>query len=918
MNTPLPLQSSAPVGDRLVLVAGLRAAVILSPDGETRHLPTKAATAALRGAAPPIVCHAPSVARRMGITSISALDVLELFAFTRPAVPCLPTPAGLAAALDLERPESLEDEAWLLRTGTEQLLAELGRLEKLLNSDALAIAEAMRDGSWSWGPSVTKALAHLADDHDRPRPRRGLDVWVRLLGWSEYAPESPPESHAVDPDEARARLAELVGADAEPRPQQSDYASAVCTAFAPRAAPNTPNMVVAEAGTGVGKTLGYIAPASLWAEKNGTAVWISTYTRNLQRQIDDELDQLHPDRAKKARRVVIRKGRENYLCLLNMEEAVGRSPTRPASAIALGLVARWAARTRNGDVAGGDFPNWLADLVGYRDTLGLADRRGECIYSACAHYSKCFIERTVRQARRADIVVANHALVMTQAALGGLDDGNVPTRLVFDEGHHVFDAADSAFSAELSGRQGAELRRWLLGAEAGGGSRARGLARRLEDLAAMDEVVGEALAEAMNAALCLPAQGWATRVADGARPRGPAEIFLALVRTQVYARARDANTLYDLEADTRPPIDNLPEAAGALALALGQLSRPMKALVTRLMQLLDEESVQLDSYSRQRIDAICRGLRRRAEGEIDAWKSMLEELSDAVPEQYVDWYSVSRDQGRDVDAAMHRHWIDPTLPFAQTVAQPAHGVLITSATLRDGTGITELDWQAAEQATGAIHLAEPPLRAQVPSPFDYPAQTRVFVVTDVSRTDAGQVAAAYRELFLAAGGGALGLFTAIARLRAVHGRLAGPLEEAGMVLLAQHVDSLDTASLIDIFRAEENACILGTDAIRDGVDVPGRSLRLVVFDRVPWPRPTILHRARKKAFGGGAYDDRLTRLKLKQAYGRLVRRADDTGVFVMLDSRTPTRLLGAFPEGIEVNRIGLAEAVAETRAFLGG
>ena len=108
------------------------------------------------------------------------------------------------------------------------------------------------------------------------------------------------------------------------------------------------------------------------------------------------------------------------------------------------------------------------------------------------------------------------------------------------------------------------------------------------------------------------------------------------------------------------------------------------------------------------------------------------------------------------------------------------------------------------------------------------------------------------------------------------------------------------------------------DAIRDGVDVPGRSLRLVVFDRVPWPRPTILHRARKKAFGGAAYDDRLTRLKLKQAYGRLVRRADDTGVFVMLDSRTPTRLLGAFPEGVEVNRVGLAEAVAETRAFLGG
>jgi len=918
MNTPLPLQSQAPVGDRPVLVAGLRAAVILSPDGKSRHCSATEAQAALRGAPPPILCHAPSVARRLGITAIPALDVLELFAFTRPASPCLPTPAGLAAALGLEHPESPDDEAWVLRYATERLLAELGGFERLLNTDTLPIAEAMRDGSWGWGPAVTQALAHLADDRDRPRPRRGLDVWVRLLGWSEYAPEPPPGSHAVEPAEARARLAELVGTNAEPRPQQSDYASAVCTAFTPRTAPDAPNTVIAEAGTGVGKTLGYIAPASLWAEKNGTAVWISTYTRNLQRQIDDELDRLYPDRARKARHVVVRKGRENYLCLLNMEEAVGRVPTRPASAIALGLVARWAGRTRNGDVAGGDFPNWLADLVGYRDTLGLADRRGECIYSACAHYGKCFIERTVRQARRADIVVANHALVMTQAVLGGLDDGTVPTRLVFDEGHHVFDAADSAFSAELSGRQGAELRRWLLGAEGGGASRARGLARRLEDLAAMDGVVGEALAETMAAAQCLPSPGWAARLSDGGRPRGPAENFLALVRTQVYARAREADTAYDLEADTRPPIDDLPEAAGALALALGRLSAPIKALVTRLMQLLDDESAQLDSYSRQRIDATCRGLRRRAEGEIDAWKSMLEELSDEVPEQFVDWYSVSRDQGRDVDAAMHRHWIDPTIPFAQTVAQPAHGLLITSATLRDGTGITELDWQAAEQATGAIHLPQRPVRAQVPSPFDYPAQTRVYIVTDVSRTDTGQVAAAYRELFLAAGGGALGLFTAIARLRAVHARLAGPLEQAGMVLLAQHVDSLDTASLIDIFRAEENACILGTDAIRDGVDVPGRSLRLVVFDRVPWPRPTILHRARKQAFGGSAYDDRLTRLRLKQAYGRLIRRAGDSGVFVMLDSRTPTRLLGAFPDGAEVHRIGLAEAVAATRAFLGG
>ena len=139
---------------------------------------------------------------------------------------------------------------------------------------------------------------------------------------------------------------------------------------------------------------------------------------------------------------------------------------------------------------------------------------------------------------------------------------------------------------------------------------------------------------------------------------------------------------------------------------------------------------------------------------------------------------------------------------------------------------------------------------------------------------------------------------------------------AGIDLLAQHVDGMDTGTLVDIFRAEEDACLLGTDAVRDGVDVPGRSLRLIVFDRVPWPRPDILHKARRAAFGKRTYDDMITRLRLKQAYGRLIRRASDSGVFVLLDPLMPSRLAGAFPSGVEVQRIGLAEAVAITKEFL--
>jgi ATP-dependent DNA helicase DinG len=115
--------------------------------------------------------------------------------------------------------------------------------------------------------------------------------------------------------------------------------------------------------------------------------------------------------------------------------------------------------------------------------------------------------------------------------------------------------------------------------------------------------------------------------------------------------------------------------------------------------------------------------------------------------------------------------------------------------------------------------------------------------------------------------------------------------------------------LVDIFRDDPHASLLGTDALRDGVDVPGRSLRLVVMEGVPWPKPTVLHAARKLAGGGSAYDDRIVRARLAQAFGRLIRRADDRGAFVLLSAAMPSRLLSAFPPGVAVTRVPLDEAV---------
>jgi ATP-dependent DNA helicase DinG len=520
-------------------------------------------------------------------------------------------------------------------------------------------------------------------------------------------------------------------------------------------------------------------------------------------------------------------------------------------------------------------------------------------------------------------VVANHALVIAQAAGDALsldETGDAPperrVRYVFDEGHHLFDAADSGFSALLSGVEMADLRRWIRGPEARSRSRMRGLDERLKDIIADDDVARAALGDATLSAGSLAGEGWHRRIVNGGA-RGPGETFLACVYTHVRAKSQDGDVFYSLEADVAPLNDELQQAARELSRALKRIATPLLRLSQALRKRLDEKASELETFQRARIEAAARGLTRRARIVLPAWISMLDALEhEASSEEFVDWFEIARDDGRDLDVGLHRHWVDPTVPLATEVLAPAHGALITSATLRDiAEGVD--DWASAEVRTGAHHLPEPPRRASFGSPFDHGEQSRIFVVRDVNRRDSEQVAAAYRELFLAAGGGGLGLFTSIRTLRAVESRIAAALAEKGITLYAQHVDRLDTGALVDLFRAEENACLLGTDALRDGVDVPGRSLRLAVFDKVPWPKPTILHKARRARFGKG-YDDLLTRLRLKQAFGRLIRTASDKGCFVILEPATPSRLLSAFPPDAPVRRCGLAETIAEIREFLGG
>lgn len=848
---------------------------------------------------PHLILNAPLIATRLGYPDLSGLDLLELFAFVHPAVFCVPTPKGLAHALGLQEPEDGAQVPKLLRQAAGVLLATCEREDWAARDGAWSVLQSLARLRWPWaqvlGPHVAK-------------PERA-EKWLfsRLPEWEESAERPQPAQVALDENAIQGQLERLTGEGSEKRDGQRAYSRDVGNIFAPRERRDKPHVLLAQAGTGIGKTLGYLAPASLWTETTGGTVWVSTYTKNLQRQLRSEASRAWPDRrADGTRPVVVRKGRENYLCLLNLEDAL-QGGFGGRAAILAQLVARWAAYSQDGDMIGGDLPGWLGTLFRQRAIRSLTDQRGECIYAGCPHYRKCFIERAARASAQADLVIANHALVMVNAARGR-DHAQRPTRIVFDEGHHVFDAADSTFAAALTGQEAIELKRWILGPERGSKGRRRGLAARLADVASYDEAGGEAIAAACEAAQAMPGEGWLGRLAEN-EPSGELEVLLAAVRAVTYARdesgAVDAG--YGIETEAAGLTGDFVERAQAAQQALTEIRKPLIKLGLRLETMLEDAPDWLDAQGRARIEGARFSLAWRIDT-LAAWEALLTRLGGPADPDFVDWLSVERNDTREFDIGLHRRYVDPMKPFARVVLEPAHGIMLTSATLTDRNEEGP-DWPSAIARSGALHIEVQPRLADATSPFDYASRAEVLIVTDVKKGDIAGLAGAYARLIEASKGGVLGLFTAIRRLRAVHGRIADRLAREGLPLFAQHVDPIDTGTLVDIFRDDPHASLLGTDALRDGVDVPGHSLRCVVMEQVPWPKPSILHRARRAAGGGSSYDDKIMRGRLAQAFGRLIRSRDDSGYFIVLSPAFPSRLLTAFPPGVPITRLTLDEAL---------
>ncbi|HVI58196.1 MAG TPA: ATP-dependent DNA helicase [Luteimonas sp.] len=588
-----------------------------------------------------------------------------------------------------------------------------------------------------------------------------------------------------------------------PRPSQQDLAAAVADAFESR------GTLLAEAGTGTGKTFAYLVPALL----SGLKTIVSTGTRALQ----DQLYHRDLPRVRDALGVgpttALLKGRANYLCRYRLERAKGEP--RFSSREQIGQFQRvvaWAGRTRMGD---------LAELEGIPEDSPLlpmvTSTAENCLGSECPFWGDCFVVQARQRAQGADVVVVNHHLLLADLALKQEGFGEIlpgAQAFVVDEAHQLPDLAAQFFGESLSARPLAELGR---------------------------DALGE----------CKDVEGSLAVVQEPARGLEHATRALRAAMETLPPRGTQFRALQD--AGVGEALDALAAALSALAAALAPLREAAPGFEACHVRAQD----QLARLSRWRV-------RRDIDGELES------------PDDDVRWYELSPRGFR-----LQRTPLDVSAPLRAHRERSRAAWVFTSATLA-------VDGHFGHVAT-RLGLDEP-RTLLAPSPFDWPAQALCYLPPRLpepaSRDYTAAIAAALRPVLEASGGRAFVLFASHRALREAAELLRGgpwPLFVQGEAPRAQ---------LLQRFRESGNGVLLGAASFREGVDVAGDALSVVVVDKLPFAAPDDpVFEARLEAIrraGGNPFrDEQLPQavIALKQGVGRLIRTETDRGVLVLCDPR---------------------------------
>lgn len=838
----------------------------------------------------------------------NCMDVLELLVFTNPTCKVAPSVKSIAKYLDLRLPETPEDEVIIIRKTIEVLVTKIDDTNDTLRQ----VFAYMALKGWNWGEFLNNLFAidlkSLSNVHIQEQKylatHKNLDKWQYNFLNDEY-----DLIKKITPDNAQKTLEKIIDKKGgQVRDQQVEYTRKLAENFDFDITNQQTNIALLQAPTGIGKTFGYLAPSLVFAKQNNIPVWISTFTKNLQQQVQESLAEF--DDVK----VALRKGRQNYLCLLKAQQLFDKEKS-----YFNGFIALWIEKTRDGDIISGDFPQWLFNMYNKRPAE-YVDSDNSCIYSACPHFKKCFIEKSIQKANVADIVVSNHALTTIEGVVNFNEPTKLPPVVVFDESHDLFHAVDDAFSAYLSATELKNFTDFL------GLRNKKGLLQRLSETIQYlpgDETIGDNMAKIVALGEHMPYNDWFMRLnKDEELQKNERNIsqnfFNLLYKTILKQNAdsqyvnmqTDVKYLFETEDKKDKALELISQAKRMLEL-LAEIQKNLNIMADKIDILIERYCMDSEDGEALRHERKLRGLqnsiRIKMQYTLDHW---LESLKMQEKQYFTTFLELSMSKdGRVFDLGVKRHYTNPMVPFANKVLSNLHSVNLTSATMNDIPIKEDKDWKTALKLTGAEYVQSKKLNLhQAASPFNYKKQAKVLIVDDVDYHNKADLSRAMTALFLANKGHALGLFTAISRLSGVHKYLKEKLKEQSINLYAQHMQNLDVTTLVDIFKEDISSCLIGTDALKQGVDVPGESLSLVVCDKLPRPVPTILMNEREKKFGK-SYRNLMTRMSLKQAFGRLIRTVDDEGIFVLLDPRINRSELKAFPEDIKIETVSLAKAV---------
>ena len=690
------------------------------------------------------------------------------------------------------------------------------------------------------------------------------------------------EPALLDPD----RIAEDLGPDGpvahamqqyEDRPAQRDMARMIATLY------NDGGVGLIEAGTGVGKSLGYLLPALRWAVLQNERTVVSTNTINLQEQLVRK-DLPFLARALESEqpvRFALLKGWRNYLCLLRLEQAKLIGPNLfEGQPNGLDSIAEWAAETEDGSLSDLAYPPsaevW--DEVSAEPDL--------CTRQACPHMQKCFLFRARRQAAEAHVVVVNHHLLMSDVAVrraaGNWEDAAViPSwnRVVIDEGHHLEDAAAAHLGASGT-RRGLQRLMARLARTATTRRSGAGLLSALEESLRMrrGEMFSSASLDLLRERV-LPA-------VEAVRDKGA--LVFDLMETVL--RESGQPTLRLTEDFATHPVWR-----AGLTAALDDFVKESAMLtdsIGMIRQRLESEN-EPDEATTALVSEL-RGAVRRTEGLAGAVYGALDPGPDAS--KRIRWVE---SRGREGNVGVT--WVP--LDLAPILREDLFGrvktAIITSATLT-----TDSRFEFVSRRLGVDQLDIPPLAESFPSPFDFKRQALLAIPTDTPAPNADplghfkRIIQMIEEFTSASDGGIFVLFTSHRDVQ----QAAMDLRARGMPserpVLVHGEESRDL--LLTRFRESGRAVLLGTSSYWEGVDVAGHALRGLLIAKLPFRVPTEpLTAAHCEAIaerGGDPFAEYMVphaALRLKQGFGRLIRSSTDRGAIVIGDSRVANKSYGA-------------------------